>query len=83
MTATMQKLPRHVVDVPTLFTTIDAVKGSPELARFQFRASNEWISPQAWRTSRPPGYHAWALLTGEQAAGAPATVPLPSSSCAA
>jgi len=35
---------RNGVDVPTLFATIDAVKGQPEIAAFQFRASNEWIS---------------------------------------
>ncbi len=59
MTATMQKLPRNGVDVPTLFTTIDAVKGSPELARFQFRASNEWIS----------GTHSRSLIQGFYGAG--------------
>ena len=32
------------VDTPTLFATINAVKGQPELAKFQFRASNRWIS---------------------------------------
>jgi uncharacterized OsmC-like protein len=32
------------VDVPTLFATLDAVKGAPEIADFQFRARNEWIS---------------------------------------
>lgn len=31
------------VDVPTLFATLDAVKAQPELAKFQFRASNRWI----------------------------------------
>jgi len=31
------------VDTPTLFATINAVKGSPELARFQFRAKNRWV----------------------------------------
>jgi uncharacterized OsmC-like protein len=59
MTATMQKLPRNGVDVPTLFATIDAVKGSPELARFQFRASNEWIS----------GTHSRSLIQGFYGAG--------------
>jgi uncharacterized OsmC-like protein len=44
MTTTVQRPPRNGVDVPTLFATIDAVKGSPELAGFHFRASNEWIS---------------------------------------
>ena len=44
MTTTLQRPPRNGVDVPTLFATLDAVKGSPELAQFQFRATNEWIS---------------------------------------
>jgi uncharacterized OsmC-like protein len=44
MTAITQRPPRNGVDVPTLFATLDAVKGSPEIARFQFRATNEWVS---------------------------------------
>ena len=32
------------VDAPTLFATLDAVKGAPQIAQFQFRATNEWIS---------------------------------------
>jgi uncharacterized OsmC-like protein len=35
--------PMNGVDVPTLFATIDAVKGQPELANFKFRASNRWV----------------------------------------
>ena len=35
---------RNGVDVPTLFTTLDAVKSNPQIAAFQFRATNEWIS---------------------------------------
>ena len=35
---------RNGVDVPTLFATLDAVKAAPQIARFQFRASNDWIS---------------------------------------
>ena len=31
------------VDTPTLFATINAVKGQPELAKFRFRATNRWI----------------------------------------
>jgi uncharacterized OsmC-like protein len=31
------------VDTPTLFATINAVKAQPELAKFQFRATNHWI----------------------------------------
>jgi uncharacterized OsmC-like protein len=32
------------VDTPKLFATLDAVKGQPELAKFQFRVSNRWVS---------------------------------------
>jgi uncharacterized OsmC-like protein len=58
-TTTIQRPPRNGVDVPTLFATIDAVKGSPELAGFQFRASNEWIS----------GTHSRSLIQGFYGAG--------------
>jgi uncharacterized OsmC-like protein len=40
---TRERGPLNGVDTPTLFATLDAVKGSPELARFQFRATNRWI----------------------------------------
>ncbi len=43
-TTTVSRPPRNGVDVPTLFATLDAVKGAPQLAQFQFRATNEWIS---------------------------------------
>jgi uncharacterized OsmC-like protein len=36
--------PRNGVDTPTLFATLDAVKGQPGLAKFQFRARNRWQS---------------------------------------
>ena len=35
---------RNGVDTPALFATLDAVKGSPELAKFQYRATNRWVS---------------------------------------
>ena len=35
---------RNGVDVPTLFATLDAVKADPAIAKFQFRATNEWVS---------------------------------------
>jgi uncharacterized OsmC-like protein len=35
---------RNGVDTATLFATLDAVKGAPEAAQFQFRASNQWLS---------------------------------------
>jgi uncharacterized OsmC-like protein len=43
--------PRNGVDVPTLFATLDAVKGNPELAKFQFRATNRWVSGVHSRSS--------------------------------
>jgi uncharacterized OsmC-like protein len=35
-------VPLNGVDTPTLLATIDAVRNQPELARFQFRATNRW-----------------------------------------
>ncbi len=35
-------MPLNGVDTPTLFATLDAVKKQPELAKFQFRATNRW-----------------------------------------
>jgi uncharacterized OsmC-like protein len=35
---------RNGVDTATLFATLDAVKGAPQAAQFQFRASNEWVT---------------------------------------
>jgi len=35
--------PRNGVDTPTLFATLDALRGQPELAKFQFRVSNRWV----------------------------------------
>jgi uncharacterized OsmC-like protein len=41
--ARRERVPMNGVDVPTLFATIDAVKGQPELAKFKFRASSRWL----------------------------------------
>jgi uncharacterized OsmC-like protein len=35
--------PLNGVDTPTLLNTINFVAGQPELAKFQFRANNEWL----------------------------------------
>lgn len=43
MTATTEAHPNGV-DTGTLFATLDAVKGQPEIAQFQFRAENRWLS---------------------------------------
>ena len=44
MTTTVQRPLETVLMCPTLFATLDAVKGAPQIAQFQFRATNEWIS---------------------------------------
>jgi uncharacterized OsmC-like protein len=45
MSTTATETPRrNGVDVATLFATLDAVKNQKEIAEFQFRASNTWVS---------------------------------------
>ena len=44
MTSTQTRPALNGVDVPTLFATLDVVKAQPDIAQFQFRARNEWIS---------------------------------------
>jgi len=36
--------PLNGVDVPTLFATLDVVKGQRDLATFQFRAKSRWVA---------------------------------------
>jgi uncharacterized OsmC-like protein len=47
---------RNGVDTATLFATLDAVKGDTDLAQFQFRATNHWLSGTHNR-STIHGYH--------------------------
>ena len=56
MTTKTTPTPRNGVNVPVLFATLDAVKGQPELAAFQFRATNEWQSGTHSRTTIS-GFH--------------------------
>jgi hypothetical protein len=51
MTQTKDHPALNGVDVPTLFATLDAVKGAPEIAAFQFRARNTWVSGTHNRTT--------------------------------
>lgn len=51
--------PRNGVNVPALFATLNAVKGQPELAKFQFRARNRWKS----------GAHSETMIDGFYGAG--------------
>jgi uncharacterized OsmC-like protein len=46
-----ERIPLNGVDTPNLFATINAVKGLPELATFQFRASNRWVMGTHSRTT--------------------------------
>ena len=52
-------MPRHGVDTPKLFATIDVVKGQPELAQFQFKATGRWIK----------GTHSRSTMAGFTGAG--------------
>jgi uncharacterized OsmC-like protein len=52
-------MPRNGVDTPTLFATLDAVRKQPEIAKFQFRASNRWIA----------GTHSRSTIGGYYGAG--------------
>jgi len=36
--------PRHGVNTPNLLATINAVRDTPALAKFRFRASNRWVN---------------------------------------
>ena len=42
---------RNGVDTEVLFATLDAVKAQPEIARFQFRATNRWVAGAHNRTT--------------------------------
>jgi uncharacterized OsmC-like protein len=50
-TNTMSDGVRNGVDTNRLFATLEAVKGQPEAAKFQFRATNRWISGTHSRTT--------------------------------
>jgi uncharacterized OsmC-like protein len=57
MSSTTTENPRtNGVDTATLFATLDAVKGQPEIAKFQFRATNTWLGGTHSR-SRFSGFH--------------------------
>lgn len=49
-TSTTPRSSRNGVDVPTLFATIDAVRETPAIAAFEFRARNTWQSGTHSRT---------------------------------
>jgi uncharacterized OsmC-like protein len=51
--------PLNGVDTPTLINTINFVAGQPDLAKFQFRATNEWLD----------GTHSRSTMLGFSGAG--------------
>jgi uncharacterized OsmC-like protein len=59
---------RNGVDTDRLFATLDAVKGTPEIGKFQFRASNRWISGTHNQSTIHGFYGAGQELTHRQAA---------------
>ena len=58
-TTSKARPPLNGVDTPTLFATLDAVKANPELAKFEFRATNRWLS----------GTHNRSIIRGFYGAG--------------
>jgi uncharacterized OsmC-like protein len=58
---------RNGVDTAALFATLDAVKANPEIAKFQFRATNRWISGTHNRSTIHGFYGAGQELTHEKA----------------
>ena len=58
---------RNGVDTATLFATLDAVKGNTDIAKFQFRATNRWISGTHSQSTIHGFYGAMQELSHEQA----------------
>lgn len=59
MTTATTVVARNGVDTPALFATLDAVKANPGLSKFQFRATNRWVS----------GNHSRSTIQGFYGAG--------------
>jgi uncharacterized OsmC-like protein len=57
--STIETTSRNGVDTGQMFATLDLIKQQPELAKFQFRASNRWIG----------GSHNRSTIKGFYAAG--------------
>jgi uncharacterized OsmC-like protein len=57
---------RNGVDTATLFATLDAVKGDTDIAKFQFRATNRWVSGTHNRSTIHGFYGAKQEMTHRQ-----------------
>jgi uncharacterized OsmC-like protein len=64
---TIDKPRRNGVDTATLFATLDAVKGTNDIAKFQFRASNTWVSGTHSRSTFSGFYGAMQEMQHEHA----------------
>jgi uncharacterized OsmC-like protein len=64
---TTENAVRNGVDTATLFATLDAVKGDPEIAKFQFRATNRWISGTHNQSTIDGFFGAMQEMTHQQA----------------
>ena len=58
---------RNGVDTAGLFATIDAVKGNTDIAKFQFRATNTWVSGTHNRSTIHGFYGAMQEMTHKEA----------------
>jgi uncharacterized OsmC-like protein len=67
MTTTTETPMRNGVDTATLFATLDTVKANPDIAMFQFRATNRWVSGTHNRSTIHGFYGAGQELTHRQA----------------
>jgi uncharacterized OsmC-like protein len=63
----MENPVRNGVDTATLFATLDAVKGNPDIAKFQFRATNKWVSGTHNQSTIHGFYGAMQEMTHQQA----------------
>jgi uncharacterized OsmC-like protein len=63
---TMETGVRNGVDTTTLFATLDAVRGNPDIAKFQFRAKNRWISGTHNQSTIHGFYGAMQEMTHQQ-----------------
>ncbi|MFI6673711.1 OsmC family protein [Kribbella sp. NPDC050470] len=69
MNTTATESPMHNgVDTATLFATLDAVAAAPDLAKFQFRATNRWVNGTHNRSTIHGFYGAGQELTHRETA---------------
>ena len=57
---------RNGVDTATLFATLDAVRATTEIAKFQFRATNRWVSGTHNQSTLHGFYGAMQEMTHKQ-----------------